>query len=268
MELPIEMAIPFILLGVFLWIIFAIWTYGEGKEAHKQLKAEFPNAKIFVNTFKSTFIALDFGSSTMAVSTFIAFDGSIPKKLVYHRYHFSQIIKADVLKDGITIGTTNRGSQAAGAAIGALAFGGVGAIIGGLSGSTRSVENTKRISINIVVDDLDHPNHKIVFFTARGDGKSRKSLAFLEASKAVADFAAFINAAIRNSQASEQADKAEKIEVKKPSVSPKPLWPDKDVGTKLRQLRSLLDDGSISAKEFDLLKTHVMAEVTPTSVAN
>jgi hypothetical protein len=265
-----EMAIPFILLGLFLAIIIAIWIYAVGKEAERQLRAEFPNAKIFVNKFKSNFIALDFDTSTLAVSTFILYDSSsIPKKLLYLKYDFSQIVKAEVIKDGVTIGTTNRGSQAAGAAIGALAFGGIGAILGGLSGPTRSEEKTTRISINIVVDDLEYPNHEIIFFTAPGnDGMSTRDVAVEVASKKVADFAAFIDAAIRKSQAGDQAKQAANIEAKKAQVSSKPLWADKDIGTKLRQLRSLLDDGSISDKEYDLLKTHVMAEIAPTSIAN
>src|SRR5690625_2106720 len=53
------------------------------------------------------------------------------------------IIESEVVVDSHTITKTARGSQIGGAAVGGVLLGGVGAIIGGLSGGTGSFEQVK-----------------------------------------------------------------------------------------------------------------------------
>lgn len=74
---------------------------------------------------------------------------------------FPQIVEIELVKDGDSVTKTNRGSQLAGAAVGAVALGGVGAIIGGLSGSSRNKQKIKSIDIKI---ETDHP--EILIFKA------------------------------------------------------------------------------------------------------
>jgi hypothetical protein len=86
------------------------------------------------------------------------------------RYKLTDIATVEVLRDGASITSTNRGSQLAGAALGGLAFGGVGMIVGGLSGSTRSQPTIQSVSIKVIVDDRVAPVHVIEFFRSPAKG--------------------------------------------------------------------------------------------------
>jgi hypothetical protein len=75
---------------------------------------------------------------------------------------FDELVSIEVVSNGRTITKTNRGSQVLGAAVGGLALGGVGAIIGGLSGSTRADEKTTSVVLRLITKDIDHPLIDIV----------------------------------------------------------------------------------------------------------
>lgn len=79
-------------------------------------------------------------------------------------FSFNQLTAIDIEKNGSSIQTTNRGSQAFGAAVGGVLLGPVGLLLGGLSGSKKSVEKIKRLSLKIYTNDLVKPMHEIVFF--------------------------------------------------------------------------------------------------------
>ncbi len=74
---------------------------------------------------------------------------------------YRDILSSEILEDGETVTKTSRTSQIGGALIGGLAFGGVGAIIGGLSGSTTSSEKVSKIELVITVNDVSDPLHCI-----------------------------------------------------------------------------------------------------------
>lgn len=90
---------------------------------------------------------------------------------------YRDVLSSEIFVDGETITTTARGSQLGGALIGGLALGGVGAIIGGLSGKTRSSEKVKRVDLRITVNDTRSPLHDINFMDIEGkkDGIIYKS---------------------------------------------------------------------------------------------
>ena len=80
------------------------------------------------------------------------------------QYPLGKITQIEVLRDGASITSTNRGSQLAGAAIGGLALGGVGLLLGGLTGSKRNQNTITSIAIKVMVDDGVAPIHSIEFF--------------------------------------------------------------------------------------------------------
>ena len=79
------------------------------------------------------------------------------------------IVSCEVIEDGVQIARTNRGSQLAGVAVGGALLGGVGAVIGGLSGSSRSVNNVTTLALRFVTDDFDKPIHDIDLYGALSD---------------------------------------------------------------------------------------------------
>jgi hypothetical protein len=81
---------------------------------------------------------------------------------------YSDILSSEVFEDGMTITKTARGSQLGGVLIGGLALGGVGAIIGGLSGKKTSSDKVNRIDLRITVNRTSSPVHDINFMNIKG----------------------------------------------------------------------------------------------------
>lgn len=75
----------------------------------------------------------------------------------------NDIISCELFQDGSTVTKTVRSSQLGGALVGGLALGGIGAVIGGLSGKTKSTENIRRIDMRIIVNDTKNPLHDVSF---------------------------------------------------------------------------------------------------------
>ncbi|MCQ1779424.1 hypothetical protein NOJ05_19635 [Neorhizobium galegae] len=90
-------------------------------------------------------------------------------------FDFSQLVAVDLQRDGQTLAKTNRGSQAAGAAVGAVLLGPAGLLLGGLSGSKTSVETIRKLALTIYVSDFTQPAYEISFFQHLGSGGAKPS---------------------------------------------------------------------------------------------
>ena len=78
---------------------------------------------------------------------------------------YSDIVSVAIHEDEDIIQntTTSRSSQVAGVAVGGVLFGAAGAVVGGLSGetTTTSKKEVKKITIKIIVNDIDNPVFEI-----------------------------------------------------------------------------------------------------------
>ena len=99
-------------------------------------------------------IAIDAGRRQIVLAT--------PERA--QKFTTSSIIACEVLQDDAQLAYANRGSQLVGVAVGGVLLGGVGAVIGGLSGSKRNISNVKKITLRFVTDDFHNPNHDVVLF--------------------------------------------------------------------------------------------------------
>ncbi|PDS34401.1 hypothetical protein CO665_30675 [Rhizobium anhuiense] len=90
-------------------------------------------------------------------------------------FDFSQLISVEVFRDGNSITKTNRGGQVAGAAVGAVLLGPAGLLLGGLTGSKRSIETITKLSLMIYVSDFIQPNYEVVFHQHLGSGGTKVS---------------------------------------------------------------------------------------------
>lgn len=70
---------------------------------------------------------------------------------------FGDILSSEIYQEGKSITKTSVSSQVIRGTIGALTLGGVGAIIGGLSGKRETEEYTEYVCLNIVVNDAKNP---------------------------------------------------------------------------------------------------------------
>lgn len=106
----------------------------------------------------------------------------------------------EVRKNGVTVTRTNRGSQLAGAAIGGLAFGLPGAMVGGLSGSSTASERLKAVSLFYVLDNQEQPVHEVWFGAWPGNGQPEQSLLVASKLQTMERFRAHALNALRRTQ--------------------------------------------------------------------
>ena len=131
----------------------ADWLLSEGLTTYKEIFA--PGDAIGID-YERELIAIAVGDTKQTIN-------------------FKNLISIETAEDGKTVNKVNRGSQVLGAAVGATAFGGVGAIVGGLSGTSHSTAMVKRASINIITDLPDTPFLQIKVY----DGQEIKKDGFL-----------------------------------------------------------------------------------------
>lgn len=91
-------------------------------------------------------------------------------------YPFNDLIAVEIVKNDMSITKTNRGSQAAGAAIGGALLGPAGLLLGGLSGSKRHESKITNLSLKLYTNDLDLPVHQIYFFDGGTNGVDASSI--------------------------------------------------------------------------------------------
>lgn len=80
-------------------------------------------------------------------------------------FPYRDILSIEIYVDGASITKTSRSSQLGGALVGGILAGGVGAIIGGTTGTKTTTENIKKIDLLITVNDIQKPIHAINFYS-------------------------------------------------------------------------------------------------------
>jgi hypothetical protein len=171
-------------------------------------------------------------------------------------YSFDQIAAVEVQENGATVSTTNRGSQLAGAAIGGLALGGVGALIGGLSGSRTSHQKVSSIVLNVSVDSTIEPIHKITFLQVSGAGVEADGLVAQPARDAAERVHAHLINAMR------------RVQERTSSTRALPAAPNLDQLGKLWELRQAgaLTEGEYASQKAALLSPPAPALAAPKAV--
>lgn len=162
------------LLVLFIFSIIALNNQKktrEGVEVQLNRISEFTPQKTLIKNMKG--ISLDKDSRKICL---IVGDNFIVKS-------FEDIVEAQVVVDEDVVTKTSRGSQLAGAAVGTVLAGGVGAIIGGLSGKTSSTRKIKNVSLKLLINDLDIPVHEIFFLELTPYGQTIPEVALKEADK-------------------------------------------------------------------------------------
>lgn len=107
---------------------------------------------------------------------------------------YRDILSVELFQDGESVTKTSRVSQIGGAIVGGLALGGVGAIIGGLSGSTKTSEKIKRIDLRIIANDIETPLHDITFMNVE---TGKDGIVYTEAMKQARHWSGIMEVVIR-----------------------------------------------------------------------
>lgn len=131
------------------WVIQA---YEHLKEYDKEFEADnelsLMNYKIAVSEKKETIKLYEMEENNQIKETLIKFD---------------DVMESELQIDNQTIMKASRGNQVAGALVGSLVAGSIGAIIGGSSPNMIQNEKTQSITLKITTEDIKNPNHKFEF---------------------------------------------------------------------------------------------------------
>ncbi|MGA7341157.1 MAG: SHOCT domain-containing protein [Terracidiphilus sp.] len=130
------------------------WDQSNEEAATRQrLLSQHRLRDLYISPRDSSLVGLNFEEQKMIL-------GAGKREKVYD---FALISSVEVIENGVTLTSTNRGSQVLGAVVGGL-FGPAGAVIGGLSGSSRTRGRLRGITLKIFVDDQANPVCAIPFF--------------------------------------------------------------------------------------------------------
>lgn len=226
-------------------IIQAMVGSATKKSALEKISSRFPLAKLHAHE-DGSYLAIDIPSKTIVVGRVKA---TLDGPQYEATYDFGQIAKVDLSVDGNSLTSTNRGSQVLGAAVGAVALGGVGAVIGGLSGSSRTSNNVRKIAVNIIADDDAKPFHSVTFMKAvdQKKGNAPTSIVVTQPMKQGEEFNALLVNAIRTAEREKQVAHA-----------PAPLQA-QSVSGQLKDLWDLKEMGVLTLEEFESQKRAVLA---------
>lgn len=174
-----EPLVLFVLAGLGL-LVFAIAVMAATDKASRmksQVDASlrsitgFTPTDLYVSKWNHAGISIDIASRQVALSTPAA------TRVLEAR----QIFEVELLQDDSSLLKTNRVNQLGGVVVGGLLLGGVGAVIGGLSGSKRNQSLVRKLTLRILTDDFDAPHHDVVFFDWIGKGLSPDNKIYKEA---------------------------------------------------------------------------------------
>lgn len=157
---------------------------------------------------------------------------------------FSDIIESEVLAGGKTITKTSRESQFAGAAIGGLLLGGIGAVVGSLTGKQTTAMDVKDVCLKIIVNDTSNPIHIIDFIELTNTGGTPPNVALQEAQQ----WHDLLTVIIK--KAEQEAESRPKVVPPSDQVSP---------ADQIRQLAELHSAGALSDEEFTTAKRKIIS---------
>lgn len=149
-------------------------------------------------------------------------------------YPISAVTSVEVLRDNHSVAGGDTRSVVGGALIGAMMFGGVGALVGALAGSAGN-KKTQSLHLKITLDDPD-PVRKIELFRARHGGATPDDKELLAAVRKIDRLDAHLTAMIQ---------KAVKAEERPADTSIRP-----DTIAELERLWGLKTAGAIDEREY------------------
>ena len=164
-----EWVVGFFVLVVIVGVL-AIWASVSANRRASEMEdevrnlADFDAADVYVSAHNHAGVAIDRNRREILLTD----------RDDLRIFPVESIISCEVLEDGVQLAYANRGSQVLGVAVGGALLGGVGAVIGGLSGSQRTIQRVQSVVLRFTTDDFDNPVHDIVVAQAiseKGMGK-------------------------------------------------------------------------------------------------
>lgn len=175
------MEVFFIIVFLVLAIVVFSWVFGDrgsSKEELDQIMAEGLTKHASIVEHLESLDGFSFdpkrhlsGSTPDGATRGFAVDEMNKRICMYtvRESHFSsfvipwnKLMAVELVEDGDSVSKIERGSQIGGAVAGGLLFGGVGAIVGGLSADRVSSGRVQQIRLKLSIRDLDNPIFTVV----------------------------------------------------------------------------------------------------------
>lgn len=165
---------------------------------------------------------------------------------------YRDLLSSEISVDGETVTKTSRGSQLGGALIGGLALGGVGAVIGGLSGAKKSSETVKKIDLRVSINDPKSPLHDINFKDPESESNGIKNPHESPMDQA-RHWHGLIGILIKLADTEDMQNEVDQSSAKETEQG-KPSLADE-----LSKLSDLRDKGVLSDEEFEIQKQRLLS---------
>lgn len=175
---------------------------------------------------------------------------------VVHLVDYEEIIKVDFMENSISIMSKSTSRTIGGALGGALIAGGVGAIVGGLSGDAKSIKKIDKVGVNILIRDVKSPSINLVTFDSLWTGGNKPVKASdagcqigIENAKKIADVVSVI------------IDEVDKGWMKEHSSlkQEKPVQLSTSVADEIKKLAQLKEEGILTEEEFNKQKAILLS---------
>lgn len=165
-------------------------------------------------------------------------------------YDVADVMSVEVYEDGRSIAQAGRGRQVGAALVGNMIAGGPGAVIGGLGARVRSRDEIHDLTLRLTLNDNEFP----IFDLRLNKAPVLKgSDLHVKLSTTVRGWASFIEAMMRNAEASTQDSRAPAEVGTGESISTV-----RGLADELAKLASLRDSGVLSMNEFNTLKQRLI----------
>lgn len=166
---------------------------------------------------------------------------------------YKDLLASEICEDGTSVTKTSRVSQAGSALLGGLLLGGVGAVVGGLTGKKTTTDKIKRISLRLTVNSTQAPIHDVNFMTVEG---KRGGLIYNNAIQKASHWHGLIEVLIKRADSEEQDlnGSAYQTALTSPSFS---------VADEIKKLADLHNSGVLSSDEFQQQKIKLLGVNQP-----
>jgi len=186
-------------------------------------------------------VAIDESRGKLCLLTRVA--GRIHRRVIPH----TDLLSSEIFEDGETVTKTVRSSQLGGAVVGGLLLGGVGAVIGGLSGKRVQQGKIKRVELRLTVNDAASPTHTVGLL---GQEVARNSMLYKMASDTARTWQARMDVLIKRADAeSAKSQQQRALPATERSGS---------VADEIQKLAKLKEQGALTQAEFDSEKAKVL----------
>lgn len=239
--------ITIFILAVIVAIIMSVHNSGRKDEVSKEIKKQsgFTASQEFIGVDGAGGVAIDESRELLCL---VSRRGAV---LESRLVAYADVVSVELTEDGSSITKTSRSSQLGGAVVGGVLLGGVGAVVGGLTGSKKTSQKIKRVDLRVVIDDTKSPLHNVCFQNVEG---ARGGLIHNAAISQARHWNGLFDVVIR------RGDQARVRDVNIVE-NQKDARPSGSVADEIKKLADLKADGVLTDDEFQTQKQRLLSRV-------